>query len=134
MEFILKTWAADRLDSLDWMKMESSYWGTWEPELIEGGYNDEFLDALENKELSLKDVPCIIEFGQNWILSNPLKKTIHKEPSYLFVSHEDCALVPIKETNQFVFGQILLRIFAQRILDVEFFSEVYLEFFIRVRF
>ncbi|RHX88010.1 hypothetical protein DLM78_03335 [Leptospira stimsonii] len=50
----------------------------------------------------MKDVPCILEFGQNWILSNPLKKTIHKEPSYPFVSHEDCELVPIKETNQFV--------------------------------
>ncbi|WP_210413353.1 hypothetical protein [Leptospira stimsonii] len=104
MEFILKTWAADRLDSLDWMRMASSRWG----ELIEEEDNDEFLEALENQELSLKDVPCILEFGQNWILSNPLKKTIHKEPSYPFVSHEDCELVPIKETNQFVFGQILL--------------------------
>ncbi|WP_100787061.1 WGR domain-containing protein [Leptospira adleri] len=99
--------------------------GGWEPEAIEEGDNEKFLEALENKDLSLEDVPCIIEFGQNWILNNPLKKTIHKEPAYLFVSHEDCEVVTIKEADRFFFGQILLRIFAQRILDMEFFSEVY---------
>ncbi|AOP36164.1 molybdate metabolism regulator [Leptospira tipperaryensis] len=99
--------------------------GGWEPEAIEEGDNEEFLEALENKELSVEDAPCIIEFGQNWILSDPLKKTIHKEPAYLFVSHEDCEVVTIKKANQFLFGPILLRVLAQRILDIEFFSEIY---------
>ncbi|WP_232380781.1 WGR domain-containing protein [Leptospira ainlahdjerensis] len=99
--------------------------GGWEPEAIEEGDNEEFLEALENKELSLDDVPCIIEFGQNWILSNPLKKTIHKEPAYLFVSHEDCEVVKIQEADRLLFGQMLLRVLAQRILDIEFFPEIY---------
>ncbi|MBM9500835.1 WGR domain-containing protein [Leptospira sp. 201903071] len=99
--------------------------GRWEPEAIEEGNHEEFLEALENKELSLEDDPCIIEFGQNWILNDPLKKTIRKEPAYLFVSHEDCEIVRIQEANQFLLGQILLRVLAQRILNIEFFAEFY---------
>ncbi|TGK36003.1 WGR domain-containing protein [Leptospira gomenensis] len=99
--------------------------GGWEPEAIEEGDNEEFIERLENKDLSVSDMDCIIEFGQNWILSDPLKKTTHKEPGYLFISHEDCELVSIEGANRLTFGPILLRVFAQRILDEEFFSEVY---------
>nr|WP_208861962.1 WGR domain-containing protein [Leptospira barantonii] len=99
--------------------------GGWEPEALEEGDNEEYLEALEEKELSVDDVPCIIEFGQNWILSDPLKKTAHKEPAYLFVSHEDCEAVKIPGTDSLLFGQVLLRILAQRILDIDFFPEVY---------
>ncbi|AXR67800.1 molybdate metabolism regulator [Leptospira mayottensis] len=48
--------------------------GGWEPEALEEGDNEEYLETLEEKELSIDDIPCIIEFGQNWILSDPLKK------------------------------------------------------------
>ncbi|MDV6236183.1 WGR domain-containing protein [Leptospira ellisii] len=99
--------------------------GGWEPEALEEGDNEEFIERLENKDLSISDVDCIVEFGQNWILSDPLKKTAHKEPGYLFISHEDCEVVSIEAANQLTFGPILLRVFAQRILDEEYFSEVY---------
>ncbi|TGN01136.1 WGR domain-containing protein [Leptospira yasudae] len=99
--------------------------GGWESEALEEGDNEEYLESLENKELSIEDVPCILEFGQNWILSDPLRKTDHKEPAYLFISHEDCEVVKIQAADRLLFGQILIRIFAQRILDIDFFEEVY---------
>jgi len=99
--------------------------GNWEPEFLEEGGNEDFLEALEEKKLSASDVFGIIDYGQNWILSDPLKKTTYKERGYLFMSHEDCEAVTMEAANMLQFGSVLLRVFGQIILDVEYFEEIY---------
>lgn len=99
--------------------------GNWEWEAVEEGDNEEYLEQLEEADIAASSIVCPLQFGQNWILYDPLKRATTGEPALLFLSHGDCELVPIPESDGLTLSQVLLRILAQRILDRDYFEEVY---------
>ena len=90
---------------------------SFENEALEEGDNEDFLDALDNKGLSVDDVISPIDYGQNWIIWNPIKKNKKGEPQLCFVSHESCEVEPIKKAGDLFFGPVFLRIMYKNIVD-----------------
>ena len=100
---------------------------SFESDCLEEGDKESFLDALDDKGLSIEDVISPMDYGQNWIIWNPLKKNKVKEPELCFVSHEDCAVAPIKKAKDLHFGPFFLRVIYLNIVDYhsEVLDEVY---------
>jgi len=102
-------------------------WSWFENDCLEEWDNEEFLEALENKDLSVYDIVSPMDYWQNWIIWNPLKKNKKWEPQLCFVSHEDCEVSTIKKANDLFFWPFLLRVMYIFIVDnkSEVLDEVY---------
>ncbi|MHA7060021.1 hypothetical protein ACWGOQ_0022530 [Aquimarina sp. M1] len=87
--------------------------------------NEEFINSLKEAGFSINDTEEIIDYGQNWIIAHPGKLNQLGEPTLYFVSHGDCEAVLIEEAQNLSIEQVLLRVIAEYILDVDCFSETY---------
>lgn len=85
--------------------------GNWDP----GCFDDEEIEGLEGA----------MDYGQNWICFNDLKKNKLGEPQLYFVSHEGGEPEVIKKANALSFGQVTLRVISQYFTEIEELDEVY---------
>jgi hypothetical protein len=101
--------------------------GGWEYEALEEAEDDNavFLDRLREAGLGPEDVQSPCEYGQNWLIWNPVEKNALGEPTVYFVSHGDCVATPVAGARDVAFGPLVLRVLAQGIADEEVFEEVY---------
>lgn len=98
--------------------------GIYEPEYLEDCVDDPLLEKLEENEMSAEDVKAIAGSGQNWILFDPFRKTIHKEPAYLYLGHGADVTVPIKKADKMKFGAFLIAILSHFITTEKVFKEI----------
>lgn len=86
--------------------------GTWEPEALEEGDNEVFLAALKKAKLKPSAIQSAFACGSNWILFDPTRLAKNGEPALAFVSHGDCAWVPVKSADGHDASGVLLRLMA----------------------
>jgi predicted DNA-binding WGR domain protein len=90
---------------------------SYEPEYLEDGDDDDLLEKLEEKDMSVNDVIGVMDYKQNWILFDPFRKTTHREPAYLFMSHGGGSTEPIKKAKSMKFGAFLLAVLCTSITE-----------------
>lgn len=101
--------------------------GGWESEALTDAAeaNAEFLARLDAAGLTPEDVASPGDYGQNWLIWDPVQRNALDEPVLYFVSHGDCVAEPVTEARDLAYGPQLLRLMAQDILGVQVFSAVY---------
>jgi hypothetical protein len=101
--------------------------GGWETEALEEAEEDntEFLAGLATAGLTPEDVPGCCDYGQNWLIWNPVEKNALGEPPVYFVSHGDCVATPVKAARDLAFGPFFLRLMVQDICGTPVFTEIY---------
>jgi len=101
--------------------------GAWEWQALEeaGDDNAEFLTGLREAGLRPRDVLSPCDFGQNWLIWNPAERNSLGEPTVYFVSHGDCAAVPVDEVRDLGFGALYLRVLVQAIVGDDVLAAVY---------
>lgn len=86
--------------------------------------NEKFINSLKETGFTILDTEGIIDYGQNWVIAHPGHMNILGESTLYFVSHGDCEAVLIEEAQNLEIQQVVLRIFAEYLLSVEYFSEI----------
>lgn len=101
--------------------------GGWEPEALEEAEvrNKVFLEQLREAGLTPGDVVSPSDYGQNWLIWNPVEKNLRGEPTVYFVSHGDCVATPVVRARDLAFGPLILHIMTQDILGKQVLDEVY---------
>jgi hypothetical protein len=101
--------------------------GGWEYDALTDAEaeNAEFLGRLAAEGLGPEDVESPGDYGQNWLIWDPVQRNVLGEPVLYFVSHGDCVAVPVTEARDLPYGPQLLRLMVQDILGVTMFSAVY---------
>jgi hypothetical protein len=101
--------------------------GGWEYEALTDAAqeNAEFLARLDAAGLGPEDVESPGDYGQNWLIWDPVQLNALGEPVLYFVSHGDCVAVPVDEARDLPYGPQLLRLMVQDILGEQMYSAVY---------
>ena len=86
--------------------------------------NEKFINSLKETGFTPADTEGIIDYGQNWVIAHPGHLNILGESTLYFVSHGDCEAVLIEEAQNLEIQQVVLRILAEYLLSVEYFSEI----------
>lgn len=101
--------------------------GGWDSTALEEAADDNaaFLAQLAAAGLGPEDVQGCCDLGQNWLIWHPAEKNTRGEPVVYFVSHGDCAAVPVASARELGFGPLLLRILAWDVLGSEVLDTVH---------
>lgn len=84
------------------------------------------LDDDQRKEIeSTTSVEASFLAGQNGLFFDPQNKLSNGEPGLAFICHEEVEWVPCSSVTNFDYGQILLRLLADAVLETDYVEEVY---------
>jgi len=63
--------------------------------------------------------------GQNGLFFDPTRKLANGEPAMAFISHEGGGWEPVESVNDLDYGQILLRMISDAMIETDYIPEIY---------
>ena len=85
---------------------------------------DEYPEEFEEIKEAGKVIPSFMG-GQNALFFDPTRQLANGEPAMAFVSHEGGGWEPVESVNQLDYGQILLRMISDAMIDSNHIPEIY---------
>lgn len=92
----------------------------WLFDELKGEYPDEFA-----KIEAAGPVRASFMAGQNGLFFDPTRTLSNGEPAMAFISHEGGGWEPVESVNHLDYGQILLRMLADAMIETEHIPEIY---------